>query len=73
MKNPARHSRYKPGQAGKSPIEVSIAPDSQGCWHGTVWRRGPITCLYSTGGHVDQREAHAAVQQWLRVHGYHRP
>jgi hypothetical protein len=73
MKNQPQHSRYRPGQAGKSPLKITIAPDQRGYWHGTVWQRGPLRCLYSTGARVDQREAHAAVQQWVRTHGWHKP
>ena len=69
MKNRPRHSQYKPGHAGKSPLKVCIAADSHGYWYGTVWRRGPLQCLYSTGRQVDQREVHAAIQQWLMVQG----
>jgi hypothetical protein len=73
MKNRPQHSTYKPGRAGKYPIDITIAPDRRGYWHGIIWRRGPLKCLYSTGPHADQREVHAAVQQWLRTHGWHRP
>jgi hypothetical protein len=73
MKNRPQHSTYKPGHAGTSPRHITVSQDRDGYWHGIIWRRGPLRCLYSTGPHADQRAAHAAVQQWIRVQGWHRP
>ena len=71
MKNPAQRSRYRPGRAGKSPIQITIAPNNDGGWIGLVWQRGRGRCLWSTMA-LDQCEVHSVLQQWIVEHGYHK-
>jgi hypothetical protein len=73
MKNSPHYSCYKPGHGRKHGIKVYVAYSAAlHGWHGAVWQRAPTTVLYTTGICVSETDAHAALQQWLREHRYHK-